>query len=156
MRATDSRLLPKLTGGSRQDKYVGVMGSMKVFGGKRHVSATHIRPIINHDEVYNHLLKALYVSLSLRFPNGGGVSGDSARQQGTRLICLTLDRAAERTARQMITQLERRMAPTRQHGPTSHHYTGRSWRSFLRMKRMMGCMWPPCRGRLAGPRRVTK
>jgi replication factor A2 len=49
------------------------MGSIKVFGGKKHVSATHIRAIKDHNEVYNHLLKALYVTLSLRNP-GGGVS----------------------------------------------------------------------------------
>ena len=49
------------------------MGSIKVFGGKKHVSATHIRSIKDHNEVYNHLLKALYVTLSLRNP-GGGVS----------------------------------------------------------------------------------
>ena len=56
----------------RQDKYVGLMGSIKTFGGKRHVSATHIRVIVNYDEVYHHLLKALYVSLNFRYPGGGG------------------------------------------------------------------------------------
>ncbi|OCF46008.1 replication factor A2 [Kwoniella heveanensis CBS 569] len=60
-----------------QDHYVGIMGSIKMFGGKRHVSATHIRAITNHDEVYHHLLKSLYVSLSMRGASsgGGGVSG---------------------------------------------------------------------------------
>lgn len=57
----------------RQDTYVAIMGSIKVFGGKKHVSATHIRSVKDHNEVYNHLLKALYVTLSLRNP-GGGVS----------------------------------------------------------------------------------
>lgn len=49
---------------------------MKAFGGKRHVSATHIRLIEDHNEVYHHLLKSLWVSLSLRDPGAGkgGVS----------------------------------------------------------------------------------
>lgn len=55
----------------RQDHYVGLMGTIKVFGGKRHVSATHIRPITDANEVQHHLLKALYVSLILR----GGAPG---------------------------------------------------------------------------------
>jgi len=50
---------------------VSIMGSIKTFGGKRHISATHIRLITNHDEVYHHLLKALYISLNFRYPYGG-------------------------------------------------------------------------------------
>jgi hypothetical protein len=66
-----NRLLRRTdVGKCRQDKYVGVMGSIKIFGNKRHVSATHIRAIKNHDEVYHHLLKATWVSLSMRHPNG--------------------------------------------------------------------------------------
>ncbi|WVQ96494.1 hypothetical protein IAU59_003599 [Kwoniella sp. CBS 9459] len=55
-----------------QDHYVGIMGSIKMFGGKRHVSATHIRRITDHNEVYHHLLKSLYVSLSMRGASSGG------------------------------------------------------------------------------------
>ncbi|WOO76833.1 Replication factor A protein 2 [Vanrija pseudolonga] len=58
------------TSGIEQDKYVVITGNIKVFGGKRHVSAQHIRPVTNHDEVYHHLLKAVYVSQSFRNPNG--------------------------------------------------------------------------------------
>ncbi|KAL1413150.1 Replication factor A protein 2 [Vanrija albida] len=58
------------TSGIEQDKYVVITGTIKVFGGKRHVSAQHIRPVTKHDEVYHHLLKALYVSQSFRNPNG--------------------------------------------------------------------------------------
>lgn len=58
--------------GIMQDKYVVVTGNIKVFGGKRHVSAQNIRSVENHDEVYHHFLKALQVSLSFRNP--GGVS----------------------------------------------------------------------------------
>lgn len=50
------------------------MGTIKVFGGKRHVSATHVRLIKDADEIYHHLLKALYISLSIRNPGGAGVS----------------------------------------------------------------------------------
>ena len=57
-----------------QDKYVSIYGSIKVFGGKRQVSATHVRLITNHNEVFNHLLKAVYVSMSLRNPGGMAVS----------------------------------------------------------------------------------
>jgi hypothetical protein len=56
----------------RQGKYVAIMGTLKTFGGKRHVSATHIRPLENHDELFTHLLRALHVSLSFRMPAGGG------------------------------------------------------------------------------------
>ncbi|WVR06489.1 hypothetical protein IAU60_003520 [Kwoniella sp. DSM 27419] len=58
-----------------QDHYVGIMGSIKMFGGKRHVSATHIRPITDLNEVHHHLLKALYVSLTLRGASSGGGGG---------------------------------------------------------------------------------
>lgn len=49
------------------------MGLPKFFGGKRHVSATHVRVIEDPNEVYHHLLKALYVSLQLRNPGGGNM-----------------------------------------------------------------------------------
>ncbi|ORY30547.1 hypothetical protein BCR39DRAFT_528659 [Naematelia encephala] len=63
--------------GVKMDHYVSIMGTIKTFGGKRHVSATHIRPITDHNEVYNHLLKSLYVSLVLRNPSGlaGAING---------------------------------------------------------------------------------
>ncbi|WWC96252.1 hypothetical protein V866_003119 [Kwoniella sp. B9012] len=58
--------------GIEQDHYVGIMGSIKMFGGKRHISATHIRPITDFNEIHHHLLKALYVSLQLRGATTGG------------------------------------------------------------------------------------
>lgn len=42
------------------------MGLPKFFGGKRHISATHIRVIEDPNEIYHHMLKSLYVSLQLR------------------------------------------------------------------------------------------
>ncbi|KAK8858736.1 hypothetical protein IAR55_002965 [Kwoniella newhampshirensis] len=64
--------------GVEQDHYVGIMGSIKMFGGKRHVSATHIRPISDHNEVYHHMLKSLYVSLTLRGGSVGAGGGGAA------------------------------------------------------------------------------
>ena len=69
----------KLT--TRQDEYVSILGTLKTFSDKKHINATHIYPITNHNEVYNHLLKALYVSLALRNPGGaarGNVNGNGA------------------------------------------------------------------------------
>ncbi|RSH90941.1 replication factor A protein 2 [Saitozyma podzolica] len=64
--------------GIEQDKYVCILGTIKSFNNKRHVSATHIRPITDHNEVYHHFLKALYVSLSLRNPGGAIAPGPRA------------------------------------------------------------------------------
>ncbi|GMK53980.1 hypothetical protein CspeluHIS016_0105660 [Cutaneotrichosporon spelunceum] len=70
------------TEGIEQDKYVSVIGTIKVFGGKRHVSAQTVRPIEDHNEVYHHFLKALQVSLSIRNPNaakgGAAPAGNNA------------------------------------------------------------------------------
>ncbi|WVO18128.1 hypothetical protein L204_105830 [Cryptococcus depauperatus] len=51
------------TDGIQQDQYVCVFGTIKIFGGKRHVSANNIRRIEDPNEIQHHLLKALYVSL---------------------------------------------------------------------------------------------
>nr|ODN89827.1 hypothetical protein L204_06103 [Cryptococcus depauperatus CBS 7855] len=53
----------KLMASSEQDQYVCVFGTIKIFGGKRHVSANNIRRIEDPNEIQHHLLKALYVSL---------------------------------------------------------------------------------------------
>jgi replication factor A2 len=57
---------------NRQDKYISVLGSLKVFGGKRHISATHVRLITDPNEIAHHALKAQWVSLSLRGASEGG------------------------------------------------------------------------------------
>ena len=54
---------------SRQDTYVSVLGVLKSFGGKRHISAQNIRRVEDFNEVHYHLLEALYISLTLRNPN---------------------------------------------------------------------------------------
>ncbi|TXT09750.1 uncharacterized protein COLE_03684 [Cutaneotrichosporon oleaginosum] len=66
------------TEGIEQDKFVSVIGTIKVFGGKRHISAQMIRPIEDHNEVYNHFLKALQVSLSIRNPGAAQGRGGAA------------------------------------------------------------------------------
>ena len=43
-----------------------------MFGGKRHISATHVRLITDPNEVAHHMLKAQWVSLSLRGASEGG------------------------------------------------------------------------------------
>jgi hypothetical protein len=53
----------------RQDTYVSVLGVLKSFGGKRHISAQNIRRVEDFNEVHYHLLEALYISLTLRNPN---------------------------------------------------------------------------------------
>jgi replication factor A2 len=63
---------------NRQDKYISVLGSLKVFGGKRHISATHVRLITDPNEIAHHALKAQWVSLSLRGASEGGGAGAGA------------------------------------------------------------------------------
>jgi hypothetical protein len=63
---------------NRQDKYISVLGSLKVFGGKRHISATHVRLITDPNEIAHHALKAQWVSLSLRGASEGGGGGAGA------------------------------------------------------------------------------
>jgi replication factor A2 len=43
--------------------YVRVLGTLKTFGGKRHVSTQRLRPVSDPHEVYFHLLEALDVHL---------------------------------------------------------------------------------------------
>ncbi|ODO05119.1 replication factor A2 [Cryptococcus wingfieldii CBS 7118] len=67
------------TDGIQQDSYIGVMGTIKSYNNKRHVSATHVRPITDPNEIQHHLLKALHVSLLLR----GGTSGNAGANRAT-------------------------------------------------------------------------
>lgn len=70
----------------RQDTYVSVLGVLKSFGGKRHVSAQNIRRVEDFNEVHYHLLEALYISLTLRNPSkvrrlrSGSVESDTYRR----------------------------------------------------------------------------
>ncbi|KAJ9117898.1 hypothetical protein QFC20_000179 [Naganishia adeliensis] len=69
------------TDGIEQDVYVAVVGSIKSFNQKRHVSATTVRPITDMNEVHYHFLECVWVSLSARNP-GMQTSGGAAPQNG--------------------------------------------------------------------------
>jgi len=59
--------------GIEEKSYVRVMGSLKSFANKRHISIQRIRPVDNYNEVLFHLTEALSVHLILtRGPPGGG------------------------------------------------------------------------------------
>ncbi|KAI6045748.1 replication protein A subunit RPA32 [Pisolithus marmoratus] len=43
--------------------YVRVLGSLKMFGNKKYINATHIRPVSSPAEIYFHVLEAMTVTL---------------------------------------------------------------------------------------------
>ncbi|KAG1756689.1 replication protein A subunit RPA32 [Suillus paluster] len=47
-----------------EGSYVRVSGTLKMFGSKRYVNATHIRPVKSSHEIYFHLLEAMTVTLT--------------------------------------------------------------------------------------------
>ncbi|PWW76491.1 replication protein A, subunit RPA32 [Tuber magnatum] len=47
------------------NQYVRVLGTLKAFGGKRHLGAHHIRPITDFNEIHYHLLEATAIHLHL-------------------------------------------------------------------------------------------
>ncbi|KAH7922100.1 replication protein A subunit RPA32, partial [Leucogyrophana mollusca] len=49
--------------GIREGTYVRVSGSLKMFGNKKYINATHLRPVKSVDEIYFHLLEAMTVTL---------------------------------------------------------------------------------------------
>lgn len=46
--------------------YVRIVGTVKTFSNKRHLAATHIRQITDHNEVFYHLLECQYISLVMK------------------------------------------------------------------------------------------
>ncbi|KAG1832030.1 replication protein A subunit RPA32 [Suillus variegatus] len=46
-----------------EGSYIRVSGTLKMFGSKRYVNATHIRPVKSPHEIYFHLLEAMTVTL---------------------------------------------------------------------------------------------
>ncbi|PWN42174.1 replication protein A, subunit RPA32 [Ceraceosorus guamensis] len=62
----------------RENVYVRVLGTIKTFQNKRSISAGHIRPITNFNEVLFHKLEAIYVHLqSVRSTGAGGAMKSS-------------------------------------------------------------------------------
>ncbi|KAG5635535.1 hypothetical protein H0H81_010947 [Sphagnurus paluster] len=49
--------------GIEESMYVRVTGTLKTFGSKRYINATHIRVATDPHEVYFHILEAIYVTL---------------------------------------------------------------------------------------------
>ncbi|KAI0362110.1 replication protein A subunit RPA32 [Trametes cingulata] len=47
----------------KESTYVRVLGSLKVFGNKRYITATHIKPCKSADELFFHILEAATVTL---------------------------------------------------------------------------------------------
>ncbi|KAH7889370.1 hypothetical protein F5I97DRAFT_1843780 [Phlebopus sp. FC_14] len=43
--------------------YVRVSGSLKTFGSKRYINATHVRPVKSPNEIYFHILEAMTITL---------------------------------------------------------------------------------------------
>ncbi|KAF9004673.1 replication protein A subunit RPA32 [Cyathus striatus] len=52
-------------GGIEEGMYVRVTGGLKMFGQKRYINATHIRPVQDFHEIYFHILEVITVSLIL-------------------------------------------------------------------------------------------
>lgn len=61
----DSSIEDSGTGSSAitEGSYIRVSGTLKMFGSKRYVNATHIRPVKSPHEIYFHLLEAMTVTL---------------------------------------------------------------------------------------------
>ena len=137
----------------RQNVYIAIMGTIKVFGNKKHVAATHVRAITDRNEVFNHFLRAVYVTLSLRNP--GGVSGFSRSDLFKRhcIFCsshrqarATTDNRVEEAAQQrrarnmeIIPQAQRPLVPILLLTPICRLSSVRSWRLCRRIRVMMGC-----------------
>lgn len=49
-----------------QDNYIAVLGTLKSFHDKRSITALTVRPITDFNEIHNHFLRAIYVSLYFR------------------------------------------------------------------------------------------
>ncbi|CUS15787.1 unnamed protein product [Tuber aestivum] len=67
----------------RPNQYVRVLGTLKAFGGKRHLGAHHIRPITDFNEIHYHFLEATAIHLHLTKgpPEGlGQVTGGVGHQ----------------------------------------------------------------------------
>ena len=60
---TEPKLFPRPCS---QDVYIRVIGSIKDFGNRRHLAATQVRAITDHNEIFFHLLESQYVHLVMR------------------------------------------------------------------------------------------
>jgi len=67
--------------GINENVYVRVTGNLKMFGNKRYINATHLRPSTDSHELYFHLAEAMTVNLILDRGMPGGPVRDA--QSGT-------------------------------------------------------------------------
>lgn len=56
-------MCPVVTYSHRENSYIRVMGTLKSFGGRNYINATHIRPCKDPHEPYFHTLEAMTVTL---------------------------------------------------------------------------------------------
>ncbi|TKY85714.1 hypothetical protein EX895_005254 [Sporisorium graminicola] len=67
----------------RQNVYVRVLGTLKSFQNRRSISAGHMRPVIDYNEVMFHRLEAVHSHLQLtRGPKASQANGGGAAAQG--------------------------------------------------------------------------
>lgn len=48
-------------GGIEENTYIRIMGTLKSFGNRRYINATHVRPVVDPHEYYFHATEAAYV-----------------------------------------------------------------------------------------------
>ncbi|TDL21528.1 replication protein A, subunit RPA32 [Rickenella mellea] len=66
MDTTDGSDNDKLDGANTENKYIRVTGTLKNFGNKRYITATHIKPLKEPYEIFFHLFDAMTVTLALQ------------------------------------------------------------------------------------------
>lgn len=63
-----------------QGTYVRVIGNIKVFNGKRNISAFNVRPVTDFNEITHHALETIYVNL--KASKGGSAAAAAAGSAG--------------------------------------------------------------------------
>lgn len=66
MRPYDSTLPEMCSLSHSENDYVRVSGTLKTFGNKRYINASHVRKIDDFHELYFHLLDAMTITLTLQ------------------------------------------------------------------------------------------
>ncbi|GLB34890.1 putative replication protein A, subunit RPA32 [Lyophyllum shimeji] len=65
-------------GGIEETKYVRVTGTLKTFGNKRYINATHIRGATDPHELYFHILEAITITLMVDRGSSSAASASGA------------------------------------------------------------------------------
>ncbi|KDQ60956.1 hypothetical protein JAAARDRAFT_67377 [Jaapia argillacea MUCL 33604] len=69
-------------GGITENTYVRATGSLKAFGNRRHINATHLRAIKDPHEIYFHTLETIHTVLTFEKGPPGGPGQSPATQHG--------------------------------------------------------------------------